>query len=359
MSTPETNTPEPRLSVRDISVTFKSRDRGKTPVPAVNQVSFDVLPGETLGLVGESGSGKSTTGRALLRLIPVDSGQMMWKGRDLLGISKREFTRERRHFQMVFQDPYSSMDPSMPISRIVGEPLEVHEKLKGRARDKRVEELLDLVHLSKHYVRRYPYEFSGGQRQRIAIARAIALNPELLICDEPVSALDVSTQNQVIVLLKELREEVGLSILFIAHDLAVVRNISHRIMVMYLGHILETGDASRIFSAPAHPYTQALLAAVPVARPSQRDTRQRVMLSGEITEDSLPSGCVFHPRCPYVMDVCREVKPSVTPVTGGGEVACHLQTSGPTLAGEPLSNLATPTINQSETTTNEGEFSWL
>ena len=355
MSNPEMSATEPLLSVRDVTVTFKSRNGRKAAVPAVNGVSFDVLPRETLGLVGESGSGKSTTGRAMLRLVPVDKGQLLWKGRDLLGIAQREFRRERRHFQMVFQDPYSSMDPSMPISRIIGEPLEVHENLKGRERDRRVEELLDLVHLSKHYVRRYPYEFSGGQRQRIAIARAIALNPELLICDEPVSALDVSTQNQIIVLLKELREEVGLSILFIAHDLAVVRNISHRIMVMYLGHILESGNASRIFSAPAHPYTQALLAAVPVARPSQRDKRQRVMLSGEVSDDALPSGCVFHPRCPYVMDVCREVMPALTPVTGGGEVACHLQTSGPTLAGAPLSNLSAPTINQFESTTIQGE----
>ena len=339
---------EPLLSVRDLTVTFRPRGlRHKDVAPAVNSVSFDVSHGETVGLVGESGSGKSTTGRALLRLVPVDDGRMLWKGRDLLAIPRRRFDAERRHFQMVFQDPYSSMDPSKPISRIIGEPFEVHEKLRGRARDEKVEELLELVGLSRQYVRRYPYEFSGGQRQRIAIARAIALDPELVICDEPVSALDVSTQNQIITLLKRLREQVGLSILFIAHDLAVVRNISHRIMVMYLGRIVETGSSRRVFTAPAHPYTEALLSAVPVPRPSLRGRRGRVILP-EVTEAGVPSGCVFHPRCPYVMDICREVMPAMTPVDGGGDVACHLQTSGPVLAGAPLSALPQPTTTRGD-----------
>ena len=336
------STPTPLLSVRDLTVSFRARGRKNKSVPVVNGLDFDVFEGETLGLVGESGSGKSTTARALLHLIPIDKGQILWKGEelDLRGDA-------RRRVQMVFQDPYSSLDPSMPVNRIIGEPLEVHDNLSGRDRDERVLELLDLVGLSRDFLRRYSYEFSGGQRQRIAIARAIALEPELVVCDEPVSALDVSTQNQIINLLKKLRDEVGVSYLFIAHDLAVVRNISHRIMVMYLGHVMESRDVRRIFSAPAHPYTEALMSAVPLPKPSLRGARRHDMLRGELPESGRPpSGCVFHPRCRYAMDICREVMPEPTPVDGGGEVACHLQTSGPVLAGAPLSSLAVSPAGQ-------------
>ena len=327
----------PLLSARDLTVSFRSRGRRSKSVPVVDGLDLEVFKGETLGLVGESGSGKSTTARALLGLIPKDRGEILWDGEDL---DLRG--NGRRRMQMVFQDPYSSLDPSMPVNRIIGEPLEVHDKLRGEDRDARVRELLELVGLSSAFLRRYPYEFSGGQRQRIAIARAIALEPEVVLCDEPVSALDVSTQNQIINLLKKLRDEVGVSYLFIAHDLAVVRNISQRVMVMYLGRAMETRSARQIFSAPAHPYTEALMAAVPLPKPSLRGTRRHDMVRGELPDaGSVPSGCVFHPRCRYAMDICREEVPERTPLAGGGEVACHLQTSGPALAGAPLSALTT------------------
>lgn len=336
------STPTPLLSVRDLTVSFRGRQRRSKPAPVVEGLEFDIFPGETLGLVGESGSGKSTTARALQRLIPIDRGEILWEGREL------DLRGEgRRRIQMVFQDPYSTLDPSMPVNRIIGEPLEVHDKLRGQNRDNRVGELLDLVGLSRDFLRRYPYEFSGGQRQRIAIARAIALNPRLVLCDEPVSALDVSTQNQIINLLKQLRDEVGVSYLFIAHDLAVVRNISHRVMVMYLGRAMETRGARQIFSAPAHPYTEALMSAVPLPKPSLRGTRRHDLVRGEVPDvNNVPPGCVFHTRCRYVMDICREVVPARTPISGGGEVACHLQTSGPVLAGDPLSALSRSAVGR-------------
>jgi peptide/nickel transport system ATP-binding protein len=337
------------LEVENLSVTFKIR-RGlfnKVPLRAVNDVSFHIGERETLGLVGESGSGKSTTGRAVLRLIDADSGTVRLDGKDVLGASKGKVRELRRDMQMVFQDPYSSLDPSMVVAESIGEPLDVHEGLRGKARNDRVRELLHHVGLADHHLQRYPYEFSGGQRQRIAIARAIAVNPRLLVCDEAVSALDVSTQNQIINLLEDLQEEFGISYLFIAHDLAVVRHLSQRVAVMYLGSLVETGPSRRIYEHPAHPYTEALLSAVPIPVPWVQRNRQRIILPGDLPDPTNPPpGCPFHTRCPYVMDVCSEVVPEHTPVDGGGTVACHLQTTGPVLAGGSVTEVSV---------TNEGK----
>jgi peptide/nickel transport system ATP-binding protein len=328
------------LSVEDLHVTFRRRRRA-LPVRAVNGVSFVLERGETVGVVGESGSGKSTIARAIMRLVPSESGRALLDGRDLLTLEGTELRAARKDVQMVFQDPYSSMNPSMVVADIIGEPLEVQAGIKGAARDKRVAELLDAVGLSSRHTMRYPYEFSGGQRQRIAIARALANNPKLVILDEAVSALDVSTQNQIINLLEDLQRNTGVSLLFIAHDLAVVRHIARRTVVMYLGRLMEEGPSERIFESPAHPYSEALLSAVPVPNPAVQRQRKRVVLAGEPPDPSNPPpGCPFAARCFYVMDVCRTSMPEETPVEGGGVVACHLQTSGPTLGGRTLNALA-------------------
>jgi peptide/nickel transport system ATP-binding protein len=329
----------PVLDVDHLTVTFRSGGflRPTRVVRAVDDVGFALDERETLGLVGESGSGKSTTGRAILRLVKADAGHVVVAGKDITEMGRRELRQARRDMQMVFQDPYSSLDPSMVVGDSVGEPLEVYEGLRGKERDRRVTELLEVVGLSRHHVERYPYEFSGGQRQRIAIARAIALNPKLVVCDEAVSALDVSTRNQIINLLERLRDEFGMAYLFIAHDLSVVRHISQRVAVMYLGRLVELGPTARVYERAAHPYTEALLSAIPVPNPKRARTQQRLVLEGDIPDPAaVPPGCAFHTRCPYVMDVCREVVPQPTLVDGGGTVACHLQTSGPTLRGAPL-----------------------
>ncbi len=333
------------LEVEDLNVVFKGR-RGLPTVHAVRDVSFHIGKGETLGLVGESGSGKSTTARGLMRLVEPASGSVRLNGRDLTRMSRGELRRARRDIQMVFQDPYSSLNPSRVIGLSIGEPLEVHEDLTASDRNERVRELLRKVKLSPDFYERYPYEFSGGQRQRIAIARAIAVNPSLVVCDEAVSALDVSTQNEIINLLEDLREELGTSYLFIAHDLAVVRHISNRIAVMYLGRLLEEGPAERVFTQPAHPYTQALLAAVPSPDPSQRLVDRAALFTGELPDPSdPPSGCPFRTRCRHVMEVCAQSMPEATPVDGGGAVRCHLQSSGPALAGRSLVDLGESTVN--------------
>ncbi|MDK3258477.1 ABC transporter ATP-binding protein [Blastococcus capsensis] len=332
------------LEVEHLHVTFrKKRLFGpEHAVRAVNDVGFEIATGETLGLVGESGSGKSTTGRAVLQLVPVESGEIRMGGRDVAGYKGKALRRLRAEMQMVFQDPYSSLDPSAPVGASIAEPLRVHRGQSRKDSRGRVAELLDLVGLRPSHADRYPYEFSGGQRQRVAIARALALNPKLIICDEAVSALDVSTQNQVINLLEDLREQFGLSYLFIAHDLAVVRHISHRVAVMYLGHIVEVGPTERVYTRPAHPYTQALLSAIPVPDPTHRN-RDRILLRGDLPDPSNPpSGCPFHTRCAYAMDVCRQVMPEMTPIDGGGATACHLQTSGPVLKGASLAELGMP-----------------
>jgi peptide/nickel transport system ATP-binding protein len=333
----------PVLEVEHLNVTFKIRRGvfGTVPLRAVDDVSFTLGERATLGLVGESGSGKSTTGRALLRLIEPDSGTVRLDGTDVTAADRGQLRGLRRNMQMVFQDPYSSLDPSMVVAESVAEPLDTHDRLKGRERDDRVRYLLEHVGLGEHHMQRYPYEFSGGQRQRVAIARAIAVNPRLLVCDEAVSALDVSTQNQIINLLEDLQDEFGISYLFIAHDLAVVRHLAQEVAVMYLGAIVEVGPTERLFSHPAHPYTEALLSAVPVPIPWLQRTRERIILPGDLPDPTNPPpGCRFHTRCPYVMDVCREIVPEHTPVDGGGTVACHLQTTGPTLAGGSVTEIS-------------------
>ncbi len=332
------------LDVRGLHVSFKGRRRKSPRVRAVNGVDLTIGPRETLGLVGESGSGKSTVGRALMRLVDIDAGTVELLGRDLAAMSSKDLRTARRDVQMVFQDPYSSMNPAMVVADIIGEPLEVQAGITGKARNKRVAELLDHVGLSQRHVDRYPYEFSGGQRQRIAIARAIANRPKLVVCDEAVSALDVSTQNQIINLLEDLQAELGISLLFIAHDLAVVRHIAGRTAVMYLGRIVEEGPSSRIFEHPAHPYSLGLLSAVPIPNPRRQRGRQRIVLAGEPPDPSRPpAGCPFITRCPWAMDVCRDEMPAHTPVEGGGTVACHLQTTGPVLAGATIETLDVPT----------------
>ena len=292
-------------------------------VKAVDGVSFTVKRGETLGLVGESGCGKSTTSLAVLRMLPVTSGRILFEGDDIT-TQDRTTGRFRRRMQMVYQDPYGSLDPRMKVLDIVGEPLAVHRITSSRAEyEARVAALLATVGLLPDMKDRYPHEFSGGQRQRIAIARALALEPSLVICDEPVSALDVSIQAQVVNVLMELQERLGLSYLFVAHDLAVVRHISHRIAVMYLGRIVEMADRDALFREPLHPYTRALLSAVPVADPEAEARRERQVLLGEVSS-VMPTGCGFHPRCPQAMAICRRESPELTVLEGGRTVACHL-----------------------------------
>ena len=337
--------PAPLLDVRDLAVGFPVQSRVLRRVVghirAVDGVSFSITEGQTLGLVGESGSGKSTTARLVLRLIEPSAGRVMLADLDITALGKTELRRTRRRMQIVFQDPYSSLDPRATVAETVGEPLEVHEDLHGRARDARVAELLDEVGLDPRTMARYPHEFSGGQRQRIAVARALALSPDLLICDEPVSSLDVSTQSQVINLLDELQDRLGLTCLFIAHDLSVVRHISDRIAVMYLGRIVEIGPAESVYTRPTHPYTEALLSAIPVPDPAEQHRRQRIVLQGDIPSPlNPPSGCRFHTRCPYAMTVCADVDPPPMTTGDGTTVWCHLHTAGPVLAGASVVHLS-------------------
>ncbi|MFO1329192.1 MAG: oligopeptide/dipeptide ABC transporter ATP-binding protein [Rubrivivax sp.] len=317
----------PLLEVTDLKVHFPVTSgvlikKTLGVVKAVDGVSFDVRRGETLGLVGESGCGKSTTSLAVLRMHPVTEGRIVFEGQDLTLQTQGAF---RRRMQMVYQDPYGSLDPRMKVRDIVGEPLAVHGLAGSRAAYvERVQALLATVGLLPAMADRYPHEFSGGQRQRIGIARALALEPSLLICDEPVSALDVSIQAQVVNVLMELQQRLKLSYLFVAHDLAVVRHISHRIAVMYLGRMVEIADRDDLFREPLHPYTQALLSAVPVADPEVESRRARTVLRGEVPSVMRPPpGCRFHPRCPQAMDICRQQPPELADM-GGRQVACHL-----------------------------------
>ena len=328
----------PLLSVRDLTKHFPIAGgplgvRTAGQVRAVDGISFDVASGETLALVGESGCGKSTTGRMLLRLTEPSSGQIAFDGVNLLDLGRAGMRRLRREIQIVFQDPYASLSPRLRVEDIVAEPLDVHGLCaSAAARRARVVELLRLVGLDEVHLRRYPFEFSGGQRQRIAIARALAPNPRLIVADEPVSALDVSIQAQVVNLMQDLQERLELSYVFISHDLAVVRHIAHRVAVMYLGRLVEVADTEALFNAPHHPYTQALLSAAPVPDPERR--RARIVLKGDVPSPAnVPGGCHFHPRCPIAQAVCRETVPmlrDVVPSTDSGhKAACHFGAAFP------------------------------
>ncbi|MED4782141.1 dipeptide ABC transporter ATP-binding protein [Brevibacillus choshinensis] len=291
-------------------------------VKAVDGLDFTIFKGETLGLVGESGCGKSTTGRTILQLLSPTEGDVLYEGKNLLDMKGAEMRKRRKDLQMVFQDPYASLDPRLTVGELIAEPLQIHQLYQGKERDRRVDELLQVVGLHSYHAKRYAHEFSGGQRQRIGIARALALNPKLIVADEPVSALDVSIQSQVINLLQDLQEQFQLTYLFIAHDLSVVKHISDRVGVMYLGRIVELADKNDLYDSPMHPYTKALLSAVPVPNPLIK--KERIVLQGDVPSPANPpSGCTFHPRCSECMDICRTEKPAFQEVNGR-YVACHL-----------------------------------
>jgi len=320
---------EPLLQVRDLHVSHRI---GRRALPAVRGIDLDVAPGEVVALVGESGSGKSSAVRGITQLIRPDRGSVLLDGVDLVGLRGKALRRARRDIQMVFQDPYSSLDPSMSVAEVIGEPLIVHTD-QGRAERRRTAvEMLEMVGLRAEHADRYPHEFSGGQRQRIAIARALVLRPKLVVADEAVSALDVSSQNQVLALLQELIAELGVACLFITHDLAVVRQIADRVAVMYLGTLVEQDDTASLFEAPQHPYTRALLSAAPVADPVVQRARQRVRLTGELPDPmNPPTGCVFSSRCPDAIDRCHEEAPETRSPRAGAAVACHLVEPDPVL----------------------------
>ena len=316
------------LEVRDLKMHFPVTkgiiiQRQVGAIKAVDGVSFSIKKGETLGLVGESGCGKSTTGRAILQLYRPTGGQVLFQGTDLTQLHGEEMRRMRRKVQMIFQDPYASLNPRMTVGDIIGEPIRVHNLRKGREVRERVQELLQLVGLNPYFVNRYPHEFSGGQRQRIGVARALAVEPEFVVCDEPVSALDVSIQAQIINLLEDLQDRLGLTYLFIAHGLAVVKHISDRVAVMYLGKVVELAEGSKLYTMPMHPYTQALLSAVPIPDPKVEKRRKRIILEGDVPSPfNPPTGCHFHTRCPIAIEKCKVEEPPFVDYGGGHFAAC-------------------------------------
>jgi oligopeptide transport system ATP-binding protein len=321
-------TSAPLVRVEDISKEFPAGSTGlfggkNLTVKAVSGVSLEIARGETLGLVGESGSGKSTLGRLVLKLLEPTRGRVFFDGRDLSALGREELRTLRREMQLVFQDPYASLNPRMRVRSIVGEGLEIHRLARGKAKEERIAELLTMVGMGADTMDRYPHEFSGGQRQRIGIARALAVNPRFLVLDEPVSALDVSIQAQIINLLQDLQEKLNLTYLFIAHDLRVVEHISNRVAIMYLGKIVELASRDEIYANPRHPYTRALLSAIPTVETGDRP--ERIKLPGEMPSPlNPPSGCAFHPRCPYAKDVCTSIEPLLVTGRGGHAVACHV-----------------------------------
>ncbi len=312
---------EPLISIRDLKVYFPIAGDGN--VKAVDGVTIDILAGETLGLVGESGCGKSTLGRAILRLVEPTSGQVLFRNRDLAHLSTRELRKHRRHLQIIFQDPYASLNPRMTVGQIVGEPLETFRIARGREADQRVQDLLETVGLSKRFTKRYPHEFSGGQRQRIGIARALAVDPDFIVADEPISALDVSIQAQIMNLLEKLQRQKNLTYLFISHDLRAIRHVSDRVAVMYLGKLVEVAEAKAIYADPLMPYTKALISAVPVPDPVVEATRQRIVLEGDVPSPiNPPQGCRFHTRCPYMIETCKQVVPPLVEIKPNHFAAC-------------------------------------
>jgi oligopeptide transport system ATP-binding protein len=328
MTTQTPSAHETLIDVHDLEMHFPVTQgivfqRRVGTVKAVDGISFSIKRGETLGLVGESGCGKSTTGRALLQLYRPTNGSVVFSGTDLTKIKGDELRKMRRRVQMIFQDPYASLNPRMTVGDIISEPIRVHKLREGKAVRERVEELLSLVGLNSAFANRYPHEFSGGQRQRIGIARALAVEPEFIVCDEPVSALDVSIQAQVVNLLEELQEKLNLTYLFIAHDLSVVKHISDRVAVMYLGKMVELAEGPKLYTQPLHPYTQALLSAVPIPDPKVEQQRRRIILEGDVPSPlNPPSGCHFHTRCPIAIQKCKEEEPPFTDFGDGHFAAC-------------------------------------
>ena len=324
----------PLIAIRDLKVHFNlgggtvwDKMVGGSPVKrvvkAVDGVTIDIYPGETLGLVGESGCGKSTLGRALLRLTEPTSGQVLFRGRDLAHLSQREMRDQRRHLQMIFQDPYASLNPRMTVGQIISEPIQTFRLARGKETDRMVQELMETVGLNKRFIKRFPHEFSGGQRQRIGIARALAVNPDFIVADEPISALDVSIQAQIMNLMERLQRQKNLTYLFISHDLRAIRHVSDRVAVMYLGKLVEIADAKTIYDDPLMPYTKALISAVPVPDPTVEATRQRIVLEGDVPSPiNPPQGCRFHTRCPYAIQACKEVVPPLAEIKPNHFAAC-------------------------------------
>ena len=344
----QTNGSGPLVEVESLKKYFPIRKgvlgREAARVHAVDDVTFSVEEGETLGLVGESGCGKSTLGRTIVRLLEPTAGTVRFDGQDISKLGARKLRPLRREMQMVFQDPYASLNPRKRVGSIIGTPLKIHG-VEGQERKKRVQELLETVGLSPEHYNRFPHEFSGGQRQRIGVARALALSPKLIVADEPVSALDVSIQSQMLNLLDDLQRELRLTYIFIAHDLGVVRHVSNRIAVMYLGKLVELSPAEELYQRPIMPYTEALLSAVPIPDPDLSEQRERIVLEGDVPSPiSPPSGCRFHPRCRYMTDICREVEPPLTDYGHGHLAACHhpLNLDKETLARVEVSRRHTP-----------------
>ena len=329
MSAASENSAKPILSVRGLKVHFPISAgrifRQPIPLKAVDGVDFDLYEGETLGIVGESGCGKSTLGRGILQLLEMTEGTVVWLGDNIEGLSQQKMKTYRKQLQIIFQDPLASLNPRMTIGDIIAEPLTVHyPELDAQSRKQRVEKMMELVGLLPLMINRYPHEFSGGQCQRIGVARAMILEPKLIVCDEPVSALDVSIQAQIINLIKELQESFGLSLIFISHDLSIVRHISHRIMVLYLGNMMEIADRKSLYTDPKHPYTKALISAVPIPDPVLEKNKQRLVLEGDLPSPlAPPSGCVFRTRCPLAQEICSREKPDMTQVNSRHQVACH------------------------------------